>query len=435
MEILAYTHWSLNHEQADNPELEADELKFFQGLNWKPRSSAWIGLISSIMALLILSVATSAMAAFVRTNGSPVNVRTSPGGRVVGSLPNGRSISLSGRASGGWTQLSNGNWVYSRWISNSGGSGGGGGGTPGVSAYVRTDGGLLHVRSSPGGRIVGSLPNGSSISLSGRSSGGWTQLANGNWVSTRWISSSGGSAGGGGGAPSGTLQRNSSGQAVTNLQNRLKALGFYTAPITGYYGDLTEAAVRDFQRSRGIQVNGIAGPQTQTVLYSTSGGGSAGGGGGSPSTILQRGSRGSTVTNLQNRLKALGLFTGPVTGYYGELTETAVRNFQRSRRIQVNGIAGAQTQAALYGTSSGSGGGGGGTPSASLQRGSSGQAVNNLQNRLRTLGFYTASVTGYYGDVTEAAVRDFQRSRGIQINGIAGPQTTAALYSGSSVTY
>jgi peptidoglycan hydrolase-like protein with peptidoglycan-binding domain len=215
----------------------------------------------------------------------------------------------------------------------------------------------------------------------------------------------------------------------------LKALGFYTAPITGYYGDLTEAAVRDFQRSRGIQVNGIAGPQTQTVLYSTSGGGSAGGGGGSPSTLLQRGSRGSTVTNLQNRLKALGLFTGPVTGYYGDLTETAVRNFQRSRGIQVNGIAGPQTQAALYGTSSGSGGGGGGTPSATLQRGSSGSGVNNLQNRLKTLGFYTASVTGYYGDVTEAAVRDFQRSRGIQVNGIAGPQTQAALYSGSGVTY
>ena len=434
MEILAYTHWSLNHEQADQLEPEADELKFFQGLNWKPRSSAWIGLISSMMALLILSVTSSAMAAFVRTNGGPLNVRTSPGGRVVGSLPNGANISLSGRASGGWTQLSNGNWVYSSWISSSGGSGGGGGGAPGVLAYVRTEGGLLHVRSSPGGRIVGSLPNGSSISLSGRSSGGWTQLANGNWVSTRWISSSGGSAGGGGGAPSGTLQRNSSGQAVTNLQNRLKSLGFYTAPITGYYGDLTEAAVRDFQRSRGIQVNGIAGPQTQTVLYSTSGGGSAGGGGGSPSTLLQRGSRGSTVTNLQNRLKALGLFTGPVTGYYGELTETAVRNFQRSRGIQINGIAGPQTQAALYGTSSGSGGGGG-APSATLQRGSSGSGVNNLQNRLKTLGFYTASVTGYYGDVTEAAVRDFQRSRGIQINGIAGPQTQAALYSGSGVTY
>lgn len=433
MEILAYTHWSINHEQADHLEPEADELNFFKGLNWKPRSSAWIGLISSMMALLILGIASSAMAAFVRTNGSPLNVRTSPGGRVVGSIPNGRSLSLSGRSSGGWTQLSNGNWVYSRWISSSGGSGGGGGGTPGVSAYVRTEGGSLHVRSSPGGRIVGSLANGTNISLSGRSSGGWTQLANGNWVSTQWISR-GGSAGGGGGAPSGTLQRNSTGQAVTNLQNRLKALGFYTAPITGYYGDLTEAAVRDFQRSRGIQVNGIAGPQTQSALYSTSGSGSAGGGGGSPSTLLQRGSRGSTVTNLQNRLKALGWFRGPVTGYYGELTEAAVRNFQRSRGIQVNGIAGPQTQAALYGTSGSTTSSGVGTTYATLQRGSSGSAVNNLQNRLKALGFYTASVTGYYGDVTETAVRDFQRSRGIQVNGIAGPQTQGALYSGSGAT-
>jgi peptidoglycan hydrolase-like protein with peptidoglycan-binding domain len=207
-------------------------------------------------------------------------------------------------------------------------------------------------------------------------------------------------------------------------------LGFYNGPVTGYYSDLTEAAVKDFQRSRKIQVNGIAGPQTQGALYSNNGG-SADGGGGTPSAILQRGSRGTAVTNLQNRLKALGLFTGPVTGYYGDLTEAAVRNFQRSRNIQVNGIAGAQTQAALYGTSGGSAGSGGGTSYSILQRGSSGTAVTNLQNRLKSLGFYTASVTGYYGDVTESAVRDFQRSRGIQVNGIAGSQTQAALYSGS----
>ena len=429
MEILAYTHWSLTHE--DHLEPENYELKLFQGLNWKPRSSAWIGLISSILALSILSGANGAMAAFVRTNGSPLHVRSSPSGSVVGTLPNGRSVSLSGQRSGDWVQLSNGNWVYSRWISEGGGSSGGGGGSPSTQAYVRTDGGSLNVRSSPSGRVVGRLANGASISLSGRTSGDWVQLSNGNWVSTRWISRTGSSAGGGGGTPSGTLQRNSSGQAVTNLQNRLKSLGFYNGPVTGFYSDLTEAAVKDFQRSRKIQVNGIAGPQTQAALYSTNGG-SAGGGGGTPSATLQRGSRGTAVTTLQNRLKALGLFTGPVTGYYGDLTEAAVRNFQRSRNIQVNGIAGAQTQAALYGTSGGSAGSGGGTSYGSLQRGSSGAAVTNLQNRLKSLGFYTASVTGYYGDVTESAVRDFQRSRGIQVNGIAGSQTQAALYSNTS---
>jgi peptidoglycan hydrolase-like protein with peptidoglycan-binding domain len=442
MEILAYTHWSLVHEEFDHLESAEYELNVFKELNWKPPSSAWIGLIASIMALLMLNVASSAMAAFVRTNGSPLNVRSSPSGRIVNSLPNGSYVSLSGRSSDGWAQLSNGNWVYSRWI-RSGGGGGGGGGAPGIWASVRTNGDPLHVRSSPGGRIVGLLPNGTNISLNGRYSGGWAQLSSGNWVYSRWVrgAASGGSGGSGGGtpSPSGTLQIGSSGQAVTNLQNRLSLLGFYRGPVTGYYDRLTEAAIRDFQAARGIQVNGIAGPQTQAALYGTnSSGNSGGGGGGTPSATLQRGSRGQAVTNLQNRLRTLGFFRGPVTGYYGDITTTAVREFQRSRAIQANGIAGPQTQAALYGTSSSgnSGGSGGGTPSPSgtLQLGSSGQAVTNLQNRLRTLGFYTGPVTGYYGDLTAAAVRDFQRSRGIQVNGIAGPQTQTALYGSGGFT-
>jgi peptidoglycan hydrolase-like protein with peptidoglycan-binding domain len=351
MEILAYTHWSLVHEEIDPLESADYELNIFKGLNWKPPSSAWIGLIASIMALFVLNIASSAMAAFVRTNGSSLNVRSSPGGRIVNSLPNGSYVSLSGRSSGGWTQLSNGNWVYSRWIRS--GGGGGGGGAPGIWAAVRTNGGPLHVRSSPGGRIVGRLPNGTNISLNGRYSGGWAQLSSGNWVYSRWVrGATGGGSGGGAPSPSGTLQIGSSGQAVTNLQNRLSSLGYYRGPVTGYYDRLTEAAIRDFQAARGIQVNGIAGPQTQAALYGTSSGGNSGGGGGTPSATLQRGSRGQAVTNLQNRLRTLGFYTGPVTGYYGDLTVAAVRDFQRSRGIQVNGIAGPQTQSALYGSSS-----------------------------------------------------------------------------------
>ncbi len=273
MEILAYTHLSLAHEEADNPEVQAYELNLFKGLNWKPPSSAWIGLIASIMALLILSLSNSAMAAFVRTNGSSLNVRSNPDGRIVGNLPNGASISLSGRISGGWSQLSNGNWVASRWISGSGGGGGGGGSpnNPGYQSYrISTQGGSLNVRSGPGTnyRVIYTLANGTVV-RGGTVNKGWRSLDRGGWVSTQYLVSSGG--GGGGGTPSSYLRRGSSGQVVTNLQNRLKALGLYKAPVTGYYGIVTETAVRDFQASRKIQVNGIAGPQTQAALYASGG--------------------------------------------------------------------------------------------------------------------------------------------------------------------
>ncbi len=344
MEALAYTHLSLAHDEAANLDPTAYELKLFKGLNWKPPSSAWIGLIASIMALSLMGLANSAMAAFVRTNGSPLHVRSGPSTSypIVGSLPNGASISLSGRTSGDWSQLFSTNWVNSYWIS---GDGGGGSGSPGTRLVrVSTSGSPLNVRSSPSPNspIIYTLTNGTQV-RAGTIQNGWTALDSGGWASTQYLVTVGG--GSSGGTPSGYLQRGSNGQAVVNLQNRLRVLGFYNGPTTGYYGSLTETAIRQFQASRAIQVNGIAGPQTQAALY-RSGGGS--GGGNYTGVYLQPGSSGQTVVDLQNRLRVLGFYTGPITGYYGGLTETAVRRFQASRRIQVNGIAGPQTLGAVY---------------------------------------------------------------------------------------
>ena len=66
--------------------------------------------------------------------------------------------------------------------------------------------------------------------------------------------------------------------------------------------------------------------------------------------ILSRGSKGSEVRRLQQRLKDLGYLSGRVDGSYGSGTESAVRDFQRKNGITANGVATLFTQAALYGT-------------------------------------------------------------------------------------
>lgn len=58
----------------------------------------------------------------------------------------------------------------------------------------------------------------------------------------------------------------SSGKEVTAIQKALKERGLFTADITGYYGTQTQAAVRKFQRQKGLTVDGIAGPQTLSAL-------------------------------------------------------------------------------------------------------------------------------------------------------------------------
>lgn len=58
----------------------------------------------------------------------------------------------------------------------------------------------------------------------------------------------------------------SSGKEVTAIQNALKERGLFSGEATGYYGTKTQAAVKRFQKQKGLSVDGIAGPQTLNAL-------------------------------------------------------------------------------------------------------------------------------------------------------------------------
>ena len=64
---------------------------------------------------------------------------------------------------------------------------------------------------------------------------------------------------------------------------------------------------------------------------------------------------------------------------------------------------------------------------ASLKRGSKGDAVKALQDKLNSLGYSCGIVDGKFGTATEKAVKLFQTDHGLTIDGIAGTLTQAAL--------
>ncbi len=61
------------------------------------------------------------------------------------------------------------------------------------------------------------------------------------------------------------------------------------------------------------------------------------------------------------------------------------------------------------------------------KKGSSGPTVSEIQTRLKNWGYYSGSVDGVYGSLTEKAVRWFQRKNGLQVDGQVGDLTLAAL--------
>ncbi len=62
---------------------------------------------------------------------------------------------------------------------------------------------------------------------------------------------------------------------------------------------------------------------------------------------LKFGSKGNDVTELQKRLTAEGVYTGPITGYFGKLTREAVKKYQKANDLKVDGIVGPKTRAVL----------------------------------------------------------------------------------------
>lgn len=63
---------------------------------------------------------------------------------------------------------------------------------------------------------------------------------------------------------------------------------------------------------------------------------------------LKNGDRNDQVKALQQALIALGYLEGDADGIFGKNTETAVKAFQKENGLTDDGIAGAQTQSALF---------------------------------------------------------------------------------------
>ena len=64
---------------------------------------------------------------------------------------------------------------------------------------------------------------------------------------------------------------------------------------------------------------------------------------------------------------------------------------------------------------------------SSLRVGSSGDSVRALQQKLLQAGFDPKGVDGSFGNNTRAAVEQFQKAKGLQVDGVAGNKTLAAI--------
>lgn len=126
-----------------------------------------------------------------------------------------------------------------------------------------------------------------------------------------------------------------SGEPVRDIQARLAGLGHASTDPPGEFGEATREAVLAFQTERGLDRDGIVGPDTWRALYE------AGYRLGDRLLFLRRPMlRGEDVAELQSRLNGLGFDAGKVDGIFGPNTERAVRDFQHNRHLAEDGRVG-----------------------------------------------------------------------------------------------
>jgi peptidoglycan hydrolase-like protein with peptidoglycan-binding domain len=130
--------------------------------------------------------------------------------------------------------------------------------------------------------------------------------------------------------------------AVRTVQNRLKQLGFYDGPADGVWGVGMQSAVERFQRDKRLPVTGELTTRTVSAM------------GLDPAAFGETRTANvaepldpAVVRNIQQRLRKLGFYSGPVDGIWGDRSQQAVERFQRSRGFDPSGELTPTTIAAL----------------------------------------------------------------------------------------
>lgn len=136
------------------------------------------------------------------------------------------------------------------------------------------------------------------------------------------------------------LKRDMKCDEVRRLQNLLNLLGYDCGEADGSYGSKTEKAVIAFQKKNKISADGVFGTTSYNTLLkvlSKSG-----------ITIKYNNKKyNKKAEALQNILNDYGYLVTKPNGYFGPNTESAVKKFQKDRKITTTGIASTKTIAAM----------------------------------------------------------------------------------------
>lgn len=154
---------------------------------------------------------------------------------------------------------------------------------------------------------------------------------------------------------------------------------------------------------------------------------------------LAIGARGPAVAEMQQAMLDTGMrFAGGADGIFGMITQNALRQFQHRHGLEVTGQVDAATAAALASPTAPAPDAGPRPDLAALAGlapGAIGEPVRALQQALLDTGLrFPGGADGIFGPVTARALKEYQRTRGLEATGRVNEATARALAEGAPAT-
>ncbi|MDB9313643.1 peptidoglycan-binding domain-containing protein [Spirulina sp. CS-785/01] len=262
MDTLAYTQAYRQYEELEGIEYEPLNLK---ELDWiKLPNATWLGLLTvGVIAATLSAAPASAQVRVDTPNNSCLNARVGPGTGydVYTCVSDGAALKDVVDSQGDWLELSSGRWVYGPYTTYGKLSGQ----SASIQAKVDTpNNSCLNARVGPGTGYDAytCVSDGAALKPVVASRGNWLQLSSGGWVYGPYTTTGSGGTGG-----TIILKPGQTGTPVRDVQLRLQSLGYYDGAIDSIYGPKTTNAVKEFQRAKGLMVDGIVGPNTRQALF------------------------------------------------------------------------------------------------------------------------------------------------------------------------
>ena len=132
------------------------------------------------------------------------------------------------------------------------------------------------------------------------------------------------------------------GERVSDLQARLRDLGYYSGSVNGEYDMPTVTSVRQLQNDLGVHPSGTVEQELEQLIFSNDAPLSA------EMVDLTEGRSGPAVRKFQTALQQLGFYNEDIDGVYDAGVIQAVKNFQQACGYMVDGVATTELQHLAY---------------------------------------------------------------------------------------